>query len=113
MIIARQGGYDSLQQGVSNHHPALRQKRTQSVREMVTQKHKRHEELLTDMMSQRRAVVNDHLSGRESLDDEVSTRNQNEFALFPLPLLFAYQYFLPWTLILLPLNTPPPARTCA
>ena len=79
---------------------------------MVTRKQKRREELLTDMMSQRRAVVNDHLSGRESLDDEVSTQNRNEFALFSLRLLLARQYLPPQTLNLLQLNITP-TQTCA
>ena len=51
--------------------------------------------------------VDDHLSGREPMDDEVSTRNRNEFALFPLRLLFARQHFPPWTLTLIPSNILP------
>ena len=38
---------------------------------MVTQKYERQEELLTNMMKQRQAAVDDHLSGRKLLGDEV------------------------------------------
>ena len=69
-----------------------------------------HEELLTNMLRQRQAVILNHLSGCEPLDDEVSTRNRNEFAPFPLRLFFARQHFAPRTLTLLPSNISP-ART--
>mmetsp|Transcript_5261 Transcript_5261/g.8994 ORF Transcript_5261/g.8994 Transcript_5261/m.8994 type:complete len:138 (-) Transcript_5261:21-434(-) len=47
-----------------------------SIREMVTQKYERQEELLTNMMKQRQAAVDDHLSGRKLLGDEEFARHQ-------------------------------------
>jgi len=39
---------------------------------MVTQKYERQEELLSSMIKQRQATVNDHIiSGRKLIDDEV------------------------------------------
>ena len=38
---------------------------------MVTQKYERQEELLSSMIKQRQATVNDHISGRKLMDDEV------------------------------------------
>ena len=38
---------------------------------MVTQKYERQEELLSGMIKQRQATVNDHISGRKLMDDEV------------------------------------------
>lgn len=46
--------------------------RVQSIREMVTKKFEGHEELLTNMIKQRQGAVDDHLSGRKLLNDEVS-----------------------------------------
>lgn len=41
-----------------------------SIREMVTEKYERQEELLSSMIKQRQATVNDHISGRKLMDDE-------------------------------------------
>ena len=38
---------------------------------MVTEKYERQEELLSSMIKQRQATVNDHISGRKLMDDEV------------------------------------------
>eukprot|EP00584_Thalassiosira_punctigera_P009009 CAMPEP_0172526176 /NCGR_PEP_ID=MMETSP1067-20121228/1143_1 /TAXON_ID=265564 ORGANISM="Thalassiosira punctigera, Strain Tpunct2005C2" /NCGR_SAMPLE_ID=MMETSP1067 /ASSEMBLY_ACC=CAM_ASM_000444 /LENGTH=139 /DNA_ID=CAMNT_0013309625 /DNA_START=45 /DNA_END=464 /DNA_ORIENTATION=+ len=47
-----------------------------SIREMVTQKYERQEEMLTNMIEQRQAKLDDHLSGRKLLGDEELARHQ-------------------------------------
>ena len=48
----------------------------QSIREMVERKYERHEETLTNILKQRQAAVDDHLSGRKLLQSgEVSKGN--------------------------------------
>ena len=38
---------------------------------MVEKKYERHEEVLTGMIEQRKAAIDDHTSGRKLLSDEV------------------------------------------
>ena len=38
---------------------------------MITQKYERQEEILTGILKQRQLAVDEHLSGRKLLDDEV------------------------------------------
>mmetsp|Transcript_5107 Transcript_5107/g.9279 ORF Transcript_5107/g.9279 Transcript_5107/m.9279 type:complete len:92 (+) Transcript_5107:232-507(+) len=48
----------------------------QSIREMVTQKYERQEELLTNIIKQQQVKVDDHLSGRKLLDEEEFAHHQ-------------------------------------
>ncbi|KAL7541427.1 hypothetical protein ACHAXR_011271 [Thalassiosira sp. AJA248-18] len=47
-----------------------------SIREMVTQKYERQEEVLSKMLKQRQTAVDNHLSGRKLLGDEEFAQHQ-------------------------------------
>merc|ERR1719203_1809188 len=47
-----------------------------SIREQVIKKYERQEEMLTNMILQRQAAVDDHLSGRKLLDEKELSRHQ-------------------------------------
>ncbi|KAL7537436.1 hypothetical protein ACHAWF_005763 [Thalassiosira exigua] len=47
-----------------------------SIREMVTKKYERQEELLTNMIKHRQAGIDDHLSGRKLLSDKDYEQHQ-------------------------------------
>ena len=55
----------------NNIHPQFHSSQ-QSIREMVTEKYNRQEEYLTGMIKQRQEAVDDHISGRKLMKDEVS-----------------------------------------
>lgn len=48
----------------------------QSIREMVTERHEKREEVLSGMLKQRQLALDDHKSGRKLLSDEELLRHE-------------------------------------
>mmetsp|Transcript_14179 Transcript_14179/g.21386 ORF Transcript_14179/g.21386 Transcript_14179/m.21386 type:complete len:139 (+) Transcript_14179:66-482(+) len=69
-------GYSAMGQELPHQRRILHRPDQPSIREMVTQKFERQEELLTSIIQQQQAKVDDHLSGRKLLDDEEFAHHQ-------------------------------------
>lgn len=78
LALLLSGGVPTLAQQQERPHQrrVLHRPDRPSIREQVTQKYERQEELLTNMIEQRRLKLDDHISGRKLLDDEEFDRHQ-------------------------------------